>query len=272
MSNNYGSRYYNDSGVVTIDSNFVTLAVSRSGSFGYYWPVTKSTPDPFHGVRAQVTYSSPITSVTPPIVAFLPRGIVNGLWHAFCPTGGPGNWTGFEVSFMETISGMQQHKFIDPTSLPLWDYAAANMEGCPYSDETYGERIWDENGKLIFDSGVPVIKLLGVVGGWTRLSSAPQWRRYSSSWPYPVGQNYGFIASNLPMQVINASYTPSVSPRFGFTQAEMAAGQISCLVGGSDFLGMDAIYSMIDAENMPDDLLPNWLAQNPIQLFAVQVD
>lgn len=272
---NYGFKAFNDSGAVTIDADFVTMAVARRGAFGPYLDRCRQYPDNRHGVRAQVTYSAAITSNSPPVVAFLPRGIVNGHWHAFQHTGGPGWWTGFEVSYSEFYPGQvvsNYYTFQPPSSLPLWDYAAADTESCPPSNETYGMRIWDENGRLTFDSGTPVIKLLGVVGGWSGIGNYPQWRSYVAPWPYPVGQNYGFIASNLPMQSLKTSYAPCVSPRFGFTQGGMAGGQIMCTVGGADRNSEEGLYAMIDSNQMPDDALPNWLAYNPIQLFAVQVE
>lgn len=271
---NYGFKSFNDSGVVTIDADFVTMAVARRGSFGPYLAASKQYPDNRHGARAQVTYASPITSNSPPVVAFIPRGIVNGHWQAFCHVGSPGWWTGFEVSFAEHYPGeVVSYSYVfDAASLSLWDYAAADIESCPASNEMYGMRIWDELGRLTFDSGTPVIKLLGVVGGWSGIGNYPQWRSYTAAWPYPVGQNYGFIASNLPMQGIATSYSPFVSPRFGFSQAQMSAGRIMCTVGGADTDSEQSIYMMIDSNVMPNDALPNWLANNPIQLFAVQVE
>jgi len=268
----YGFKAFNDSGVVTIDADFVTMAVARRGSFGPILPASQN--DNRHGVRAVVTYTTPVTSSSPPVVAFLPRGTVNGHWQAFCHVGGPGAWTGFEVSFAEYYPGERVSNYgeLQMASLSLWDYAAADIEGCPPSNEAYGMRVWDEAGRLVFDSGTPVMKLLGLVSGWSGVSNYPQWRSYTAAWPYPVGENYGFIASNLPMQAINTSYAPYVSPRFGFTQASMAAGQIMCTVGGSDRASETGLYAMIDSNQMPDDALPNWLANNPIQLFAVQVE
>jgi hypothetical protein len=270
----YGFSYTNDAGKITVDSDHINLAVLQRGQFGTVLPLSISQPDNRHGVQVQVRYPTPITSQVPPIVAFIPRAIVNGHWHCFQHTGGAGAWTGFDVSFQEQYPGQSvsnHYTYQAPTSLPYWDWVAANSEGMKYSAEMFGLRVWDELGRLAFDSGTQVMKILGVHTAWSPLGNYPQWKSYAGAWPYSANGQYGFIASNLPCQSIATSYAPSISIRFGFKADELANHQIRATVGGSDVDAESGIYSMIDSNQMPNDLLPNWIYNNPIQLFAVRV-
>lgn len=270
----YGFSYTNDAGKVTVDSDHINLAVLQRGQFGGYLPASQQRPDNRHGVRVQVRYPSPVTSQIAPIVAFVPRANVNGHWHAFQHTGGAGNWTGFDVSFMEKYPGEVVNNYFNwvaPTSLTYWDWVVANSEGMKYSPEMFGLRVWDKDGRLAFDSGTKVMKILKVISSWSGISNYPQWRSYVTSWGFTANGQYGFIASNLPMQSANTSYNPFISARFGFTAAGLAASQLMCTVGGADRDSEEGIFAMIDSNQMPDDLLPNWLAQNPVQLLVVRV-
>ncbi len=273
MSNDYGAEFTNDFGVVTISSNTVTLSMQQRGSFTGSNDLSRQYPDNRHGVRVTVAYPRPVTSQIAPVVMLIPRGYINGHWHAFEPTGGPGYWTGFNISFMEHYPGelvSYYYTYDSPISLTSWDWAVASAEEVPYSSDTYGMRVWGPTGKLVFDSGTPVVRLLGQVSNWARASNYPQWRSYTSPWPYPIGTNYGFIVSNLPMQGVRTSYSPFVSPRFGFTAAGMSRGEIMCTVGGSDANSESSIYTL-QSSGLRDDVLNNWLAVNPIQLFAVRL-
>jgi len=270
----FGFSYSNDVGKTTIDSDHINMAVLQRGQFGGYLANSQRYPDNRHGVRVQVRYPAPVTTNVAPIVAFIPRRNCNGHWHAFQHTGGAGNWTGFDVSFMEKYPGEVVNNYFNwvaPASLPYWDWAVASSEGNRYSGEHFGLRVWDERGQLAFDSGTPVMKILNVITGWLGIGNYPQWRSYISGWPYTANGEYGFIASNLPMQSANTSYNPYISARFGFTAAGLAANQIMCHVGGADRDSEEGIFLMIDSNQMPNDLLPNWLAQNPVQLLVVRV-
>lgn len=270
----FGFSYNNDAGKVTVDSDHINLAVLQRGQFGGYLAASQSQPDNRHGVRVQVRYPLPVTSAVAPIVAFVPRAAVNGHWHAFQHTGGPGNWTGFDVSFMQNYPGQvvnYYYNWVAPTHLPYWDWVVANSEGMKYSAEWFGLRVWDELGRLAFDSGTQVMKILKVVTAWGQIGNYPQWRSYLAPWPYTPNGQYGFIASNLPMQSISSSYAPSVSPRFGFTAAGAASNQIMCNVGGSDANAEESIYTLSTGGMLSDEILEKWLALNPIQVFAVRV-
>lgn len=274
MSSLFGFSYNNDAGKVTIDSDHINMAVFQRGQFGGYLAACQQFPDNRHGVRVQIRYPTPVTTNVAPIVAFIPRRNCNGHWHAFQHTGGAGNWTGFDVSFAEQYPGQtvsNYYTFQAPTSLPYWDWVVASSEGNRYSNEYFGLRIWDENGQLAFDSGTPVMKILKVVSVWSGIGNYPQWRSYVAPWGFTANGEYGFIASNLPMQAANTSYAPSISARFGFTAAGLAASQIMCTVGGADRDSEEGIYAMIDSNQMPDDLVPNWIVYNPIQLLVVRV-
>lgn len=270
----FGLSYTNDAGKVTIDSDHINLAVLQRGQFGGYLAASQQSPDNRHGVRVQVRYPIPITSQVAPIVAFIPRRNCNGHWHAFQHTGGAGNWTGFDVSFMENYPGQvvnYYYNWVAPTSLPYWDWAVANPDGNRYSSEKFGMRIWDELGQLAFDSGTSVMKILKVISSWSGIGNYPQWRSYTAPWGFTANGEYGFIASNLPMQSAMTSYNPYISARFGFTASGLANSQIMCTVGGADVDSEQGIYMLIDSNQMPDDLVPNWIAYNPVHLLVVRV-
>jgi hypothetical protein len=274
MSSLFGFSYNNDAGKVTVDSDHINLAVLQRGQFGGYLALSQSQPDNRHGVRVQVRYPTPVTSQIAPIVAFVPRRNCNGHWHCFQHTGGPGNWTGFDVSFMERYPGevvSYYYQWFAPTSLPMWDWVVANSEGMKYSPEMFGLRVWDELGRLAFDSGTQVMKILRVITQWGQFYNYPQWRSYAAPWPYTANGQYGFIASNLPCQSIFTSYAPFISPRFGFTAASLAGGQVQCHVGGPDANAEDSIYTLVSGDYVFDDTMNNWMARNPIQLFVVKV-
>lgn len=271
----FGFKTSNDAGFDIIDSDHVTLAVLRRGQFGAYDPACASLPDNRHGVLTRNTYSSPITSQSPPLVAFVPRTTqASGHWHCFHHTGGPGNWTGFVVSFAQQYPGQtvsNYYTFQAPTALPYWDYVAASPDGCQYSNEVFGMRVWNELGQLAFDSATPIMKIIGQVNGWTPVGNYPQWRSYVGPWPYPIHGDYGFLASNLPQQAISASYAPYISVRYGFSPGNFGSAQIGCTIGGADRNSEEGIYAMIDSNQMPDDILPNWINLNPINMLAVRV-
>jgi hypothetical protein len=270
----YGFSYSNDAGKVTVDSDHINLAVLQRGQFGGYLAASQQFPDNRHGVRVQVRYPTPVTSQVAPIVAFVPRGNVNGHWHAFQHTGGAGNWTGFDVSFMQNYPGQvvnYYYNWVAPSHLPLWDWVVANSEGMKYSPEMFGLRVWDELGRLAFDSGTQVMKILKVITAWNPMGNYPQWRSYTTPWPFTANGQYGFIASNLPMQAINTSYSPFVSVRFGFTAAGLAGNQMMCTVGGADADSEEGIYALISSSMLSDEVLNKWLALNPIQLLVVRV-
>jgi len=270
----FGFSYNNDAGKVSIDSDHINMAVLQRGQFGTYLPASQQFTDNRHGVRVQVRYPAAVGTNVAPIVAFVPRRNCNGHWHAFQHTGGPGNWTGFDVSFMERYPGElvnYYYNWVAPTSLPYWDWVVASSEGNRYSNEYFGLRIWDELGNLAFDSGTPVMKILNVISGWNPVGNYPQWRSYVSPWAFTANGQYGFIASNLPMQAINTSYSPFVSVRFGFTAAGLAANQIMCTVGGADANSEEGIYALISSSMLSDEVLNKWLALNPIQLLVVRV-
>lgn len=270
----FGFLSIGDDGQTLVDSDHINLAVLQRGQFSTWLPESQTYPDNRHGIRVQVRYLVPVTDQFAPMVAFIPRAAVNGHWHSFQHTGGAGNWTGFDVSYMEKYPGevvSNPGDWFPPNGLSYWDWAVASSEGNRYSQEMFGLRVWDENGKLAFDSGTPVMKLLGAITSWSEIGNYPQWRSYVSSWPYTANAEFGFIASNLPMQFINTSYAPYVSVRFGFTAARWGTQQIMCTVGGADRPSEVGLYNMIDSNVMDDDTLPNWIWANPIQLLVVRV-
>lgn len=131
----FGLTVVNDSGVVSIDSEFARLSVIYSGNY------TQS---------AAVQFNPPITSQEPPLF-FLSPNNNGGVINFGCKIeGSAGNWTGFTVNSSAPSSGK---------------YFAATFR--PIARSGYGLRLWDGSSNLIFDSGCQTAIFTRFQQNWT---------------------------------------------------------------------------------------------------------
>lgn len=209
-------------GEVLVDEEHITLASIHRGSIttpsspSVYWggkgPVAGYYyADGTYGGRYKVSYPSPITSDAPPIVALVPGPFYKGWFHAFRNIGQPGRWTGFEIAHQAGFTSKRSSLSEFNTG---WDYVAANPEACPRSSERFGLRVFSSQGRLVFDSGTPIMRIASPLLSWARINSA----LFEHAWPFPLNGEYGVLASSLVMYLEEGTNFGSifVSPRIGF--------------------------------------------------------
>lgn len=138
----YGILAVNDSGYVQIDSELPRLCVLEKGSYGG------------SNYVVQVSFSRPITTVEPPMV-FIRPSLRNSteLYRTMVLVGSAGNWTGFVI----TAANINY----EPTG--DWFVAAFSSRGT----SSYGMRIWDGNGAMVYDSGAYPVIVTNVLSNWT---------------------------------------------------------------------------------------------------------
>ncbi|NWD29963.1 hypothetical protein HX793_09285 [Pseudomonas reactans] len=163
----YGLTFANNSDVVTLDSEFARLVVVYKGSYG----------------PAGADFPWVITSQEPPLVFVRPS---TGGFQWISLKGSPGNWTGF----INGAAGGSGSFFI------------AAYESTPTA--TYGMRIWDENSKLLFDSGTPCAQFTDVIAGWAYGgASNPSVGRWIFTFYASVPLNTGnyMLINNIAMNI-----------------------------------------------------------------------
>ena len=240
----WGFSVSRGTGEVLVDDAHVTLAPVYRGDI-----VTPSPPTVYYnassggytyadlafGGRYKIAYPAPITSDVPPVVALFPSPQAKGWFHAFRNTGAPGRWTGFEIGHsLKTAWDGTFYRGLVSTSVAGfntgWGYVAANPEVCPMSTERFGLRVFDSGGKLVFDSGTPVIRIVAPLVSWTRINAA----RYESEWPFPMDGTHGVLASSLVSYLAWGSNFGNIyiSPRIGFSSTR--PGKVLVGLGGTD--------------------------------------
>ena len=139
----FGVTFTNNSDVVTLDSEFARLVVLDKGTWNG------------SGSGVSVSFSKVVRTAEPPLVFVRPNQS-NTL--CFCVVRGTsGAWTGF--SFVGIAGQATSGK---------WFSAAFQSE----PTATFGFRIWDENSKLLFDSGTPCAQFTRTITSWTYLGSS----------------------------------------------------------------------------------------------------
>ena len=129
----FGMQFTNGSNQVTLDSEYARLSVLRTGRF---------VANGDSGLSSTTYFATPITSQEPPLVFARPYASGMPALGRCAILGSAGNWTGF---FVRT----QSVKYTQPNG----EYFAAAFQATPTA--SFGARMWDAAGKLIFDSGTP---------------------------------------------------------------------------------------------------------------------
>ncbi|RZA30823.1 MAG: hypothetical protein EOP02_00230 [Proteobacteria bacterium] len=142
----YGLQIVNNSGVVTLDSELARLVVLESGDY---------IPNNEGGLTSIVNFAQAVTTPEPPLIFARPTteagiaAISNVQIY-----GSAGNWTGFSIRSRGT-------KYLQPRG--KWFSAAFRARAVA----TYGMRLWDGAGNILFDSGTPCAVFTSAFQNWT---------------------------------------------------------------------------------------------------------
>lgn len=184
----YGVEFTNNSNTVVLDSVYARLCVICSGR---YAPTQES------GLGSVTTFPVVITTQEPPLIFCRPdNSSVPASISMVQPYGSPGAWTGF---YLRTIDVNYAQ--------PNGKYFAAAFQAKPLA--TFGMRLWDESGALIFDSGTPCAVFVRALQAWTFVSSTPNSANgaydnlYTVPTTYPA--NEYMLVNNFSMRMANGS-------------------------------------------------------------------
>lgn len=222
--------------------------------------------DPYYGMLVRATFPEVINSVEPPLVVMLPES-PHGAVHSYQPIGSPGAWSGFEIAYKHLFNLPLEGRY---GSIPYisWKYAVVRMDMVPASNERWGIRVFNEEGKITFDSGTRILRLREHLKGWTETGGNYGWREYARPWNYDFDGEHGLLVSNLTgFQVYQGNFNMAWgSVRFGFTEH----GTIRAAVGGLVKLDIDRIATH---GGIATDKIGRLLQQQTggPQVFAVQV-
>lgn len=146
----FGLSFSNNQNTVVLDSEFSRLCIISTGR---YWPTQES------GRGSVTAFPRAVTSQEPPLVFIRPdtSGVMGAAGRMFL-TGSPGNWTGFYVRTFST-----------KTAPPSGRYFVAAFAAQPVA--TYGMRLWDGQGKLLYDTGTPTALFTRSFANWTYIKS-----------------------------------------------------------------------------------------------------
>jgi hypothetical protein len=142
----FGLQFTNNSGVVTLDSEYARLCVICSGRYG---PTQESN------LGSVTQFPAPITTQEPPLVFIRPDTVGAVASASLCKVlGSPGNWTGFYVRAFNVF-----------TQPPSGRYFAAAFRAV--ASAPFGLRLWDGASNMLFDSGTPSAVFTRAYQTWT---------------------------------------------------------------------------------------------------------
>lgn len=198
----FGLTVRNDDNYVQIDSDNPRLCALYSGAYA----ATSSTV-------ATVTFPSPIRTPEPPCIFI--RNSPNQpqvLYRSMTVVGAAGNWTGFRLEAGDNVD-----------SRPAGKWFAAVFAS--RSAASWGLRMWDDSGVIIYDSGaVPVLFTKATNswsfqgwGTWTDIGSAYYWR---SAVTGPIASDEYFMINPFSRGILspnNPNWLPT-GARFSYTE------------------------------------------------------
>ncbi|WP_273823004.1 hypothetical protein [Pseudomonas asplenii] len=183
----YGLSVVNDSGAVSIDSEFSRLCVFHRGRYVV------------SGGAGSVGFSAPIPSQEPPLVFLKPDNNSGSVAVGCIISGAPGAWTGVTITGTNSSGSL----FV------------ATFKASPVSD--YGMRLWESGGKLIFDSGNSAAVFTRVLQNWTYTHSTVDAQGYYTNYYYvPLDLSSGdyLMINNARMWMMAANNTSRVTGMF----------------------------------------------------------
>lgn len=185
----YGLQFINNSNSVILDSEFARLTILGSGRY---------SPNQESGLGSVTNFPQTISSIEPPLVFVRPDTVAGGV-AGICfmrVLGSPGAWTGFYVRAYD-VNTLQ----------PNGRWFAAAFISRPAA--SFGLRMWDASGTLIFDSGTQVAVFTRSFQNWSYVKSVSSggnifhYYRVDFNFPeneYVMINNFGMnmVAGNNP--------------------------------------------------------------------------
>lgn len=144
---------------------------------------------------SRVIYPSPIYSDAPPMVFATPTGSADdkGL-GLFSHIGSPGRWDGFSVLVTPSLFAL------NTTQPPLGFDSGWTYRVCVFGDpgnfsrtDSYGLRLFAEDGSLNFDSNWPIVPFRGQLAGWTRSSFTRHYNIFGYWGDRPVSGDEDYV-------------------------------------------------------------------------------
>lgn len=151
----FGLSVVNDSGVISIDSEYSRLCVLQwgqySGSSGL----------------AVLNFATAITTAEPPLIFVTPTNNGSLVTIGCSIQGSPGNWTG------AYITGPSNYA-------PSGKYFIAAFAASPVAQ--FGMRLWDGAQKLLYDSGTPTANFTRFYQNWTYVKTTQDVQGFYINW------------------------------------------------------------------------------------------
>lgn len=142
----YGLQFINNSGLVTLDSEYARMVVLESGNY---------IPNSDGGLTSGVMFAQTVTTPEPPLIFVRPTSEAGTAAIATVALfGSPGAWTGFSVRTRSV-------NYLQPRG--RWFTAAFRAR----ATAAYGMRLWDGSANLLFDSGTPCAVFTAAFQNWT---------------------------------------------------------------------------------------------------------
>ena len=154
---NYGLQVVNDSGAISLDSEYARLCVFHKGTYNS---------------GASVVFQNVVDTQEPPLVFIRPPNNGSLIQLGVLLEGSAGAWTGATVTSGQVHSG---------------NIFVAAFSSKPLS--TYGLRMWGADGKQIFDSAVQAAVFTRVAQNWTFTHAEQSGQGLITNW-YSVPLNY----------------------------------------------------------------------------------
>ncbi|MDH1236566.1 hypothetical protein [Stutzerimonas stutzeri] len=242
----YGFKVVNDNGSIVVDDQHITLSVVAEGALNYEAGLFYNRHQGYYlyrdiqfGMTLRGVFPFVINSREAPLVVLIPTS-PSGAIHSYQPLGSPGAWWGFEVAYRHSFYLPYEGRYgaIPPIN---WRYVVARMDMVPQSNEQWGIRVFNEQGRITFDSGVRIVRLKQHLRNWIETGGNWGWRTYYLPWEFPFDGEHGLLVSNLGIFEAYSSQTGGAycSARFGF----QGHGAIHAYVGGTTTLDRDRIGS-----------------------------
>lgn len=181
----FGVTFTNNQNTVILDSEFASLCIIASGR---YAPTQES------GLGSVTYFPRVVTSQEPPLVFCRPDTVaaIAGLCQMQL-LGSAGNWVGFYV-----------RAYSANTAQPNGQYFVASFGAQPVA--TFGIRMWNAVGKLIFDSGCPAALFTRSFSNWTYVKSeqtaTTSYRNYYSV-PFNFPANEFLLINSFGMNLLS---------------------------------------------------------------------
>ncbi|AZF09577.1 hypothetical protein C4J93_1363 [Pseudomonas sp. R2-37-08W] len=172
----YGLQVVNDSGAISLDSEFARLCVFHKGTYNS---------------GATVTFQNVVDTQEPPLIFIRPPNNGSLIQLGVLLEGSAGAWTGATVTSGQVHSG----------SIFVGAFSSKPLS-------SYGLRMWDTNGKQIFDSAVQAAVFTRSVQNWTFTHSEQSQQGLITNWysvplSYELGDYLMVNNARMPMMAGN---------------------------------------------------------------------